>query len=173
MRWLSVILFLFLGCESTTLKSDSPGLLINEIMVRNSSETAIVAPNGKSSDWIELYNMSDKPLNLSDYFLSDDQDNLLKANLPTVVLEPGAFITLWCGGSGNEGDLFLGFKLSSSQKADECVLLSHRSKGLVDSCFYMQSESALKKGDSFGRLPDGGIGWYKQEYPSPTAPNNG
>lgn len=171
--WLiCMMLLLFMGCSDLTERKPS-GLLLNEIMVKNAKDSGIIAPNGKSADWIELYNMGDEPVQLADYFLSDDTSNLYKANLPTVLLAPGEFITLWCGGKGNEGELFLGFHLSSDSSSGECVLLSHRTEGIVDSCLYLRDKEALKKGRSYGRLPDGGIEWVKQKYPSPTASNNG
>lgn len=173
MWWLLLLLILLLGCSETTEKSSETGLIINEIMVKNCDASGILAPNGKSADWIELYNMGSEPIALADYFLSDNREEPYRANLPTVTLAPGEYITLWCGGDANTGDNYLGFQLSGKSSSNECVLLSHRTKGLMDSCNYLQDSESLKKGRSYGRIPDGGRNWAKQEYPSPTAPNNG
>ena len=46
---------------------------------------------GTTADWIELYNASDKPIQLSDYCLSDNGKDLNRYQLPDQVLEPGAY----------------------------------------------------------------------------------
>lgn len=173
MRLLVCVVLVLLGCSEVTKGDKEAGLIINEVMSRNCSESGIIAPNGKSSDWIELYNYGSQPVDLSEYFLSDDSSVIFKSNLPTVVLQPGAYITLWCGGEGNSGDLYVGFNLSKSSSSGESVILSHRELGIVDGCLYLQSKEGTKKGYSYGRLPDGGKNWSKQTYPSPSSPNNG
>ncbi len=172
MRWL-LLCALCMGCSETIPGSDEAGVVINEIMVRNRAATGIVAPDGSSADWVELYNMGSDTARLADYFLSDDCAQPMKANLPNVTLAPGAYLTLWCGGDANEGAPFLGFKLSADEESADALRLTHRARGLVDSCHYRSDDDALAKGRSYGRLPDGGTRWFKQRYPSPSNPNNG
>lgn len=170
--WSLIMIFLCFSCSNdVTLISD--GLVINEIMVRNTSSTGILAPNGKAEDWIELYNIGDDTLDLSDYFLSDDTTDLVKANLPSILLYPKEFITLWCGEKGNMGDLFLGFNLSEDIKNGDYIFLTNKSLTVIDSCNYLSDSSSIKKGASYGRLPDGGARWSQQKYPSPSSTNNG
>lgn len=167
--FLFLFLFLLLCSCSDDLTPSTSTLIINEVMVENSSGSGFLAPNGKYEDWIELYNSGTTPLMLSDYFLTDSDTLLSKAHLPTIALNPGEFITLWCGEKGNDGDLFLGFSLS--KKRDK-LLLVNRQLEVVDSCLF-RGISDLDKGKSFGRFPDAGLYWGTQKYPSPSAPNNG
>lgn len=160
------------GCSSVTEGNRDVGLVINEIMVRNSDNTGIVAPNGKAEDWIELYNFSDDTIDLSNYFLTDSIEVPIKANLPTLRLAPKAYITLWCGNSANTGDLFLGFTLNKDSESGDVVYLFDKSIELIDSCHFLQSDKATKKGVSYGRLPDGGTTWHVQIKPTPSGPNN-
>lgn len=169
MRSFCLSLLLLLCSCGDEVTSSASSLIINEVMVENSVETGIIAPNGKYEDWIELYNFGETSLMLSDYFLTDSDTLLTKAHLPTVELKPGEFITLWCGENANEGDLFLGFSLS--KKRDK-LLLVNRQLEVVDSCLF-QGISGLEKGHSIGRIPDAGLYWGTQSYPSPSASNNG
>ena len=45
-------------------------LIINESMSKNTS--AVLDEDGFSPDWIEIYNNHDGPLNMGNYYLSDD-----------------------------------------------------------------------------------------------------
>lgn len=167
------LLLLLFSCTSVTEGDREQGLLINEVMSRNCSASGIVAPNGKCEDWIELYNAGRDTVLLSEYFLSDTPDESYKAPLPPVKLAPGEYLTLWCGEKATVDGLYLGFNLSGDAQSGECVQLFHRSEGVVDSCFYTKNKEALKRGKSFGRVPDGGARWSQQHYPSPGASNNG
>lgn len=173
MKQLICILLLLYSCNSVTKGDESSGLLINEVMSRNCSASGIAAPNGKYEDWIELYNGGSDTLLLSEYFLSDTPDDAYKAPLPSVKLAPGEYITLWCGEKTSLDGPFLGFNLSGKTGSGECVQLSHRTTGVIDSCHYSNCSDALKRGKSFGRVPDGGARWSQQHYPSPGASNNG
>ncbi|NCG25983.1 MAG: hypothetical protein GWP42_00365, partial [Verrucomicrobiales bacterium] len=51
-------------------------LVINEVMSNN--ETTVVDGDGDFPDWIELYNASDNPAELTGYYLSDNDANLSK-----------------------------------------------------------------------------------------------
>lgn len=87
------------------LKCDSP-IRINEVMV--SDPNARFSPY-EGSDWVELKNISDSPVSLNGWYLSDDDDNYRKARLPSVTLEPGALTVVRCDQ--------LGLSLSSGHEA--------------------------------------------------------
>lgn len=169
MKYVALLLLLIIFSCSVEPKTSVRALIINEVMVENSAETGFMAPNGKYEDWIELYNFSETPIMLSDYFLTDSDSLLTKAHLPTMELQPGEFITLWCGEKTTEGDFFLGFSLS--KKRDK-LLLVDRNLEVVDSCLF-RGISEVEKGNSIGRVPDAGLYWGAQTFPSPSAPNNG
>ncbi|MBO5544808.1 MAG: CotH kinase family protein [Oscillospiraceae bacterium] len=102
------------GAENTTAAYDrlqetltiSSPVILNEAMVSD--------PNGTltgygGSDWVELKNISSAPVSLRGYYLSDDDDLLLKCPLPEVTLEPGEISVFRCD--------TLGFALSAENEA--------------------------------------------------------
>jgi hypothetical protein len=77
--------------------SDDPAVLktvvLNEFMAHTDYENP-EHPEYDSNDWIELYNASGSTVNLnSDWYLSDDIDDLKKFALPSVPVNSGAFIS--------------------------------------------------------------------------------
>ncbi|MFT5860691.1 MAG: hypothetical protein ACI865_002805 [Flavobacteriaceae bacterium] len=59
-------------------------VVINEV----SAFKGIVDEFGDESDWIELLNITDEPVDLAGYHLSDNPDNWSKWEVPSVVLQP-------------------------------------------------------------------------------------
>ena len=84
----------------------SSPILINEVMV--SDPNARFSPY-EGDDWVELRNTSAEPVDLSGWFLSDDDDDYRKAALPEITLEPGALTVVRCDQ--------LGLSLNSDQEA--------------------------------------------------------
>ena len=53
-------------------------------------------------DWVELKNVSDKTIVLSDYYVSDDPDERTLFRLSDDTLEPGEICVVYCGEAGAE-----------------------------------------------------------------------
>ena len=70
-------------------------LAIWEVMTAND---AYLSQSGEYYDWLELKNVSDAPVNLSAYSISDDSKRPDRFVLPDVTLEPGAFYVLILSG---------------------------------------------------------------------------
>lgn len=64
-------------------------LLINEVM--SSNKTFF---KQEFCDWIEIYNFSENTISLSNYFISDDEDDLYKSRLPDVKISPKEYYVL-------------------------------------------------------------------------------
>ncbi len=74
-----------------------PGpLMVSEVMPSNAKY--LQQNDGKYYDWVELQNISDTPIDLSDYYLSDDPDFPRLFALPQQILEPGQRIIIICSG---------------------------------------------------------------------------
>ena len=114
------------------------GLVINEIVSSNSS---IYAVDGEYYDLIELKNMSDKPVNLGDYCLSDDFKDLAKWKLPDVTLDAGKIYVVIASGNG---DTHATFKISSD--GEEIYL-----KGPDGQCVDVMPAVAIPNDRSYGR----------------------
>ena len=71
-------------------------LHINEMMSLNN--TAWATEQNNYPDWIELYNSSSDSILLSDYFLSDDREDLKQWQLPQRYIQGGGFFTVGASG---------------------------------------------------------------------------
>jgi hypothetical protein len=92
----------------------TPGLIINEFSANN---TAISDDRGEKDDWIEIYNNSDQPVDVADYFVTDNLSNKLKHRIKRgsndeTVIAPGSYKILWADDDVEQGPLHLNFKLS-------------------------------------------------------------
>ncbi len=107
------------GYESVREKDN---LIISELMASNS----LFPINGVICDWIEIYNASEKAIDLSDYYMSTDSTMPYRARLPEITIEIGEYIILCC-----EKDI--PFKLS---KSGESVYLTRNDGVLAASVTY-------------------------------------
>ena len=147
-----------------TLVCDSP-LIISEVMVYNNS--LFEQTDLGFCDWIELKNVSDKHIRLSDYYLSDDDDDLALFQLPRTTLNPGKSVIVLCSeeaGNADKGYVKAPFALNSDK---ERVYLSSGDK--IADCVFLHD---IPGGCSFGR-EDGKNGWFYFETPMPEKEKTG
>ena len=72
--------------------------IISEFMASNNG--SIQDGFGKHSDWIELTNAGDTPVNLQGYYLSDSVSNLTKWSFPaSTILNPGQYLIVFASGN--------------------------------------------------------------------------
>lgn len=93
--WASILLIFVIGGQT------SAQLVINEISASNSS--VIFDEDGDSPDWIEIQNISDTAVQLSNFSISDDPEELDKFVLPDYLLQPGEFILLFASDKNRTG----------------------------------------------------------------------
>lgn len=144
-----IIVFLIVigagGCngnfsDSNNNTSDTPELMINEIVAKNS--------NG-SADWIEFYAAGDIAVTLSDYYLTDDNGYSERASLPNVTLAPGEFIVIQAVDAAPEdGSYFVPFKLGGDD-----ILTLYKGNMIIDTLEWEVGDAPEEW--SFGRFPDG------------------
>ena len=124
-RSLSSILYLLFICLS--LNTLSAQVIINEVCSDN--ESIILDEFGESSDWIELYNGGSEIINLSGWYLSDNDEDLTKWQFPDVSIEPNGYLLLFASDNGSASqDLNTNFKLSAN---GESIHLSDANQMLV------------------------------------------
>lgn len=82
-----------------------PALRFSELMSLNASY--LKGSYGVTCDWVELYNGSDRAIQLSDYYLTDDAAQLSKFPLPALTLKPGEYCVLLL--SDDSTDLLKGY----------------------------------------------------------------
>ena len=119
--------------EGVRLTDQYQGLVISEIMASNRS--AVTDENGDYSDWVEIWNSSDRDINLNGLGLSDRSDSI-RFLFPSVTLSAGGRTVVFCSNSNKAvpGEPFHAkFKLSS---VGETVYLYDPNAYLIDSCKY-------------------------------------
>ena len=109
------------------------GLVISEVMPSNNS--AVTDENGKYSDWLEIWNSTDKAISLEGVGLSDKGDRI-RFLFPAVSLEPDGRVVVFCDNTNQASPnsaFHAKFKLSS---VGETVYLYDPNAYLIDSCKY-------------------------------------
>ncbi|MGN0982171.1 MAG: CotH kinase family protein [Candidatus Limivicinus sp.] len=151
------------GAFQQGLACDSP-LVINEVVVYNSSTLPM---KEKYYDWVELKNVSSQPVLLSDYCLSDRQDELMRYRLPELTLQPGALWVVFC----TQEPSIPGFMESTGFGLDggnEQLYLSDGQGQLLD---YVSLRD-IPYNASYGRQ-EGENGWFFFASASPGTENTG
>jgi len=124
-------------------------LVINEIMASNVS--SLVDEDGAHSDWVELYNSTAYAISLSNYQLSDNENNLNKWNFPDTTIQPNSFLIVFASGkdralSGSE--LHTNFSIRSE---GETLFL-----GQNETIIHTFPATNLNANQSAGLFPDAG-----------------
>ena len=79
-----------------SVKVQAEGVVISELMPVN--RTTLADDDGDFSDWIEIHNPTDQPVNLLNHGLSDDPVNPFKWRFPEHVLGPGKRTLVFASG---------------------------------------------------------------------------
>jgi diguanylate cyclase (GGDEF)-like protein/PAS domain S-box-containing protein len=145
-----------------------PDLYINEFMASNGD--TIVDEAGDSGDWIELYNPTDKPVDIGGFYISDHKNEPLRWQIPDdqpeeTTIPPGGYLLLWADEDTEKGPLHLGFKLSKD--GESITLTAPDKKTVIDQIEFGKQE----RGVSYGRKADGSDKWEFFLNPTPAAPN--
>jgi len=143
----------------------SAQIKINEIMSSNSSDTT--DKEGESADWIELYNESDTAVELGNWAITDDQDDLLQWVFPDISIGPKQFVLLFASGKNwkDSSELHTNFKIS---KSGEYIGLTNSSGQLIDELQAIEIPTDV----SYGRFPDGSNQLVFFTNTTPRASNN-
>lgn len=146
-----------------TGSSANTGVVVNELMASNSKTAKDEA--GQYDDWFELYNNSDKDIDLSGYYLSDNPANLAKWEVKSGTVIPAkGYLIFWADEDGSQGPNHCNFKLSAS---GEVLVLLDRDRNVVDSvAFGPQLEDKC-----YARVPNG-TGSFVVQQPTFNASND-
>lgn len=143
----------------------SGDVVISEFMASNRG--VIADDKGDFSDWIEIHNTSDKPVDLTNYGLSDDPDQI-KWMFPSVVLKPDGYLLIFASGNTvvakNAPYFHTEFRLSSKEGG---IYLTNKAGKKIDSVEYPEQQN----NKSMGRDPQSGK-WVYLNAPSPGFPND-
>ncbi|MFC2089544.1 lamin tail domain-containing protein [Bacteroidota bacterium] len=138
-------------------------ILINEFLASNSS--IISDPDyGEYSDWLELFNAGDSPVNLKNYSVTDNLNFPQKWVIQTdIIIQPGGHLLIWA--DDMDTGLHTNYRIFTS--GEELGIYAPDGK-LVDSISF-----AIQKTDiSYGRSTDGNSLWSYFLQPTPGVSNN-
>ncbi len=132
-------------------------LVINEFMASN--DATIADQDGEFEDWIELYNNTNASIDLTGYFLSDDEANLTQWAFPTgTSIGANGYLTVWADDDEDQAGLHANFKLSAS---GESIFLVNAAGEIEDVISYVDQTTNI----SFGRFPNG-TGEFQEMNPT-------
>ena len=147
--------------EKTTDERLSP-ICINEISAAND---IYVNDYGKRADWIELYNRGQEPVDVAQWFFSDEDKNPTKYQIDnsgeaSTIIQPNEHLLIWCDGKPSLTQLHLPFKLKN---ADNSTLILQSADGKWKDSIRYHSHSSK---ETVGRYPDGGSNIWMLYHPT-------
>ncbi len=148
----------YLGGSPGTADPQSPdSVVINEVCAHTDFSSPSY-PDHDSNDWIELYNPSGSTVIFnSDWYLSDDKNDLKKWSVGSESLAVGQWIS-FDEISDFHNPITSGFGLD---KAGEQVFLSYLPGNENDRVVDCLKFKGQPNGFSLSRVPDGGQFWYE------------
>jgi len=151
-------LSLIFGCskDSTGPTPDEFEIFINEFMASN--DFGPVDEYGNHGDWIEIYNGSDKAVDIGGMYITDDLADLQQWQIPatksdSTTIPAGDFLVLWADKEPEHGVLHVNIKLSGD--GEQIGLTDADGSTVVDSLTYSAQETDISE----GRYPDGTQAW--------------
>ncbi len=136
-------------------------IVINEICSNNFS--VICDDNGRYSDYVELYNPALVSVSLTGFSLSDNEKELKKCSLDSVILPPKSYMLIWLDGTDGDTVGHASFRISSR---GESIYLSNKEGVIIDSV----TAPNMDYNTVFARAEDGRDTWRRQT-PTAGAPN--
>ncbi|MEY3399149.1 MAG: hypothetical protein RL220_1743 [Bacteroidota bacterium] len=142
---------------------------INEVLPANQSDVEDNA--GEREDWIEIYNPNNFAVNLAGYYLSDNPENPMKWQVPTlypdsVTVPPNSWMLFYPDEDITQGVLHCSFRLSNN--GEWIGLYSPDGFSVADQI----SWEYIAPDTSYGRITDGNPDWWMFIVTTPDASNN-
>lgn len=130
------------------------GLRINEVMIVNDS-TSVVDDFGQYSAWVELFNSTFSPLEISSVFLTNDPDRPTLYPVPlgdvNTEIPTRQHVLFWADGQPNKGTFHMSFTFTSGQD-NYIAIYDADGKSLIDE---ITVPASLKPGQTYARKIDG------------------
>jgi len=125
-----------------------PNVVINEVCAANDS--ILPDEGGDCFDWIELYNPTDRTINLLGFGLSDKKTDLFKYTFRDIEIKPKGYLIVYAVGdevieSFDSNKIYVNFKLTSK---GESIYLTLPTGKIIDKVTYPE----LKGNESYSRF---------------------
>lgn len=158
------------------ISASSAGVLPSELIITEfvaANKTGLVDEDGDHSDWIEIYNRSDSPVNLAGWALTNDPNQPQQWPFPDITLGSKEYMVVFASGKnrrdvGDQGTiLHTNFKLN---KEGDFLALHNLLKGKLMDTFSPQFPEQFRD-VSYGRYGDNlSLGYLAN--PTPGQPND-
>jgi hypothetical protein len=152
------------GYDTINFTQNISNLVINELMANN--KNTIQDEAGEYDDWIELYNTSNKEIDLTGYFLTDDIKMPKKWPLPNQKIGAEQYLIIWADNTVSQGVFHTNFKLNNNGEYIGLYKIVNNNIEIRDEVNFPES----KPDTSYGRLPNGN-GPFQRLKPTPNAIN--
>lgn len=135
------------------LESGASPIRINEVSAKGS---IYINDHYKRNDWVELYNTTDRDIDISGMYLSDTRGNPQKYKISaegsaaSTIIPAHGHLLVWCDKLQPINQLHAPFKLDNADGA--CVTLQSEDGTWCDEMVYL----AQDRWQTYGRYPDGG-----------------
>lgn len=150
--------------NSRAYAADGGGLIINEIMVDNTD--MFLDPSLNYGAWIEVYNPTNKTIDLTKYYVSTDPAQPKMFHLQSGSISPKSFANIWFDHYEANLQTQVNFKLDTEGGT---ILLADEGGNIVAQETYPAAISRA----SYARTTDGGDAWGWTAEPTPEASNAG
>lgn len=164
---------LFHPTAGTTNLGHTVPLFINEWLARNTVGIRDPA-DSLLDDWIEIYNGSSQPINLGNYYVTDEADQPDKYRVPNngqYVVPPRGYFLIWADdtpaqNAANRPDLHARFRLGGN--SGYIGLIAPDGQTVIDQITYGSQTNDITQ----GRFSDGASQIYYTAKPTPRGPNS-
>jgi len=126
--WFALLVILLFGVNQIFSKprgEAASDLIISEFLAVNG--TGLADADGDFSDWVEIYNRSNQPVNLSGWSLTDDPQQLEKWTFPDITLGSRQYLLVFASGKDRQAnqagvELHANFKLNRAANFWGCTM---------------------------------------------------
>lgn len=140
-------------CVAGAFAQGRKGVCINEVMVQNDS--SYIDDYGRYNAWIELYNSTFAPVEISTMYLTDDKNNPTKYPVPRMdvntEIPARQHVIFWADNEPNKGTFHLNFLLNPGEE-NWIGLYDSDGITLIDE---VTVPAGLVRGYSYARIQDG------------------
>jgi len=120
----------------------------------------------ETEDWIELYNPSASPVNLTGFHLSDNDNKPTKWPFPAnSVIKANSYLIVWCSGrdlKDPQGELHANFKMTQTKNNAEHIIFADPNGTVLQDINVEKTQTH----QSWARFPDGSNEWRISLEPS-------
>ena len=125
---------------------------------------------GEREDWVELYNPTAAPIDLTGFYLSDKASNLMKWQIPSGSIPANGFKMVFCSKRNTVNGTQLHPNFNLKQTEGDWIILANTTGLVVDSIKIIHM---TKADHSVGRSTNGAVDWKLFTTPTPNANNTG